>query len=160
MKSKTLLTLLVLVALIGLSTTALSAETKKVKTNASNKTLARSIFPDVNIVKIGQTSSANLKVPISIINNSTKEVWTSPGKIPACVFAGITNNGNLSLSVYAISLNPDTGERVPQFAGIAKPRGDGVIVFGKYIALELRCENSSSLQYCNGTIDTVSAFPE
>jgi len=133
-------------------------ETLKVVENLSNtsKTLG---FPDFNLVKFAQPSPAVIKVPINILNNTTKEVWTSPGNRPAYVFAGITNNGKLNLDVYTISINPETKEREkPQLAGTAMPNGDGIIVYGEFIAIAIKCENSTTMQYCAGTLKTDNLF--
>jgi hypothetical protein len=65
------------------------------------------------------------------------------------------------MNVYTISLDPLSKERgQPQFVGRAMPGGDGVIVYGEFIALEVKCDNSTETQQCNGTLETVNAFPQ
>ena len=176
-----LIAILVLFALAGLCTNALGQEIKNQSINSNetltaNETLAANEtliapgndsnensaqgLPDFSLVKFAQPTPAMIKVPINILNNTTKEVWTNPGDKPAFVFAGITNNGNLSLDIYTISINPDTQERAPpQLAGTALPNGDGVIVYGKYVAIAVKCENSTTMQYCTGLLETANWFP-
>lgn len=137
---------------------ALANETLEVSENVS-KTNTSLEFPDFNLVKFAQPSPAVIKVPINILNNTTKEVWTSPGNRPAFVFAGITNNGKLKLDVYTISMNPETKAReTPQLAGTALPNGDGIIVYGEFIAIAIKCEDSTTTQYCTGTLETDNLF--
>ena len=136
-----------------------SNETLKVMENVSN-TNADLGLPDFNLVEIAQPTPAMIKVPINISNNSTKVVWTSPTDKPVFVFAGITNNGKLNLTVYTISIDPDTKERtLPELAGTALPGGDGVIVYGKFIAIEVKCQNSTTQQQCTGVLETANWFP-
>lgn len=182
MIKRTLVSILVLVALAGLSVCALGEETQNKSINTTEtlnktetlnpteelnttETILETAAPEsglqsLSLVEFAQPSPAVVKVPISLQNNSTKEVWTSPGDKPAFVFAGLTNNGNLRLDVYTISVDPDTNERTaPQLAGTALSAGDGVIVFGKFIAIEVKCENSTVKQNCAGSLETANWFP-
>lgn len=151
MKHKALLVLLVLITLVGLGLTATGTEF-----NNRKETMQK-----FDMVKLVQSSPTYLKVPINLTNNSTKEVWTSPGNIPVSVSAGVTNNGNIGMNVYTISINPRSRVRYPpHFAGRALPGGDGVIIYGKFVAIEVRCDNSTETQYCNGTLEMASSFPQ
>jgi hypothetical protein len=169
MMKETLVSILVLVALVGLSSSALGQETQnKSIESAEVSNLTENIMgtapaqgsPSSSLIDLGQSLPADLKVPIAIQNNSTKTVWTSPGDRPAFVFAGLTNTGDLGLDVYTISIDPDTKERsAPQFAGTAFPQNDGVIIFGKFIAIEVKCENSTTFETGIGSLETVNYLP-
>jgi hypothetical protein len=169
MMKETLVSILVLVALVGLSSSALGQETQnKSIESAEASNLTENVLetapeqgaPASSLIDLGQSLPADLRVPIAIQNNTTKTVWTSPGDRPAFVFAGLTNTGDLGLDVYTISIDPDTKERsAPQFAGTALPGNDGVIVFGKFIAIEVKCENSTELQTVTGSLETANYLP-
>jgi hypothetical protein len=165
-----IIAILVLLALGGLCSSALgqgsanesisSNETLKAPENVLNKNSAIGL-PEFNLVEFAQPSPAMIEVPINILNNTTKEVWTSPDDKPIFVFAGLTNNGKLDLDVYTISLDAETRERTqPQLAGTALSGGDGVIIYGKFIAIEVKCQNSTTKQYCTGTLETANWFPK
>ncbi len=164
MTRKVFMVLLVLAGLIGFGSTAIGEEVKNSKQmnattqdNASITNLKGSIL-GFDLIKLIQPATVNLEVPIRLINNSTKEVWSSPEHIPVFIFAAVTNNGKMGLDVYASS--DSCANNSSELAGRALPDGDGVIVYGKFSSLKVKCENSSSVQYCNGTLETSNSFPQ
>ncbi len=193
MKGEVVLTALVLFALMGLSSIAISEEIEiesPVSTNSTNETINASTngtsqpilaagnetgnvsavstsgLPDFSLIELSQTAPAGLKIPINISCNSTKEVWNSPNDIPTFVFAAITNKGNNNMSVYTRSLDHIFKTRSePEFAGVATSGENGLIVLGRFVAIEVACDcpqlsNASPQERCFGSIETINAFPK
>lgn len=161
MKNKSCITTLVLFGLVGfvvLSSSAFgqipategssSATTEQVQTNLSSSKLPES-------VKLSEMA-IDFKVPINLINNSSKVFWNSPSKIPATIVASVINNGKLILDVSAFTMNSTTKKQEFNFAGQAMPGGDGLILFGKYTQLVITCQNSTTKQYGSGTLEVAT----
>ena len=156
MKNKLFLTTLLLVGLFGLGSSAFgqfqtdagssSTATEQVQTNVSKMKLSEGII--------------DLKVPINLINNSSKTFWNNPSKIPATIVASVINNGKIYLDVGTVSLNSTTKKNEWNYAGRAMPGGDGLIIFGKYIELMITCQNSTTKQYGSGTLEVVTLIPQ
>jgi hypothetical protein len=155
MKNKIFLTMLVLVGLVSLGSSALD----QVQTNAGSISNATGqVQTTISNMKLPE-GAIDLKVPISLINNSSKAFWKSPSKIPATIIASVINNGKINLDVGAVSLNSTTKKQEYVYAGRVMPGGDGLILFGKYIELVITCQNSTTKQYGSGTLEVVTLVP-
>jgi hypothetical protein len=154
-KNKIFLTMLVLIGLVGLGSSAFD----QVQTNAGSISNATGqIQTTASSIKLAE-GAVDLKVPISLINNSSKAFWKSPSKIPATITASVINNGKINLDVGAVSLNSTTKKQEYVYAGRVMPGGDGLIIFGKYIELVITCQNSTTKQYGSGTLEVVTLVP-
>jgi len=130
------------------------------ETRSGGQTSAISAKLQENISNDGEFSSpVVIKVPIKLVNNSTKIAWSSPGGIPTFVVAGITNNGKLNMDVTVVSLSSDSKERNWMYAGEILPE-DGLVVFGRFVELWIKCQNSTTKQYCTGTLETATWIPQ
>jgi hypothetical protein len=154
MRNKILLTTLVLVGLLVLGSNAFG----QFQTNAGLSSGTGQIQANVSSAKLPE-EAIDLKVPINIINNSSKIFWNSPSQIPATIVASVINNGKTILDIGAVSLNSTTKKHEWNQAGRAMPGGDGVIIFGKYIELIITSQNSTTKQYGSGTLEVVTWIP-
>jgi hypothetical protein len=155
MNGRIFLTMMVILALTAMSSTALSQENKSgMPTSVEAAKLQQDMSAGIKF-----DSPVVLKIPLNLINNSTKNAWSSPGEVPAYIVAGITNNGKLKMEVTVVALTPDTKEKQWKFAGVVSPGGDGLVVFGKYIELWIKCENSTTKQYSTGTLEIATSLP-
>ena len=156
MKNKIFLTTLVLVGLVGLGTNAFG----QFQTNAGSDSAATG-QTQTNVPSIKLPEGAiDLKVPINLINNSSKAYWYSPSQIPATIIASVINNGKTFLDISAVSLNSTTKTEEWNYVGRAMPGGDGLILFGKYIELVITSQNSTTKQYGTGTLEVVTWIPQ
>ena len=109
---------------------------------------------------INYASPVVISIPLNISNNGTKIAWSSPEEVPTYIVAGITNNGKLKMEATVVSLAPESKEKSWKFAGVASPSGDGLTVFGKFIELWIKCQNSTKKQYCTGTLEIATWPPQ
>src|SRR5271157_2898001 len=133
MKNKIFLTTLLLVGLVALCSNAFG----QIQTNESS-------------IKLPE-GAIDFKVPINLINNSSEIFWSCPDMIPANIVANVINNGKIRLDVSTRSLNSTTKKQEFIYAGQVMP-GDGLIIYGKYIQLEISCQNTATKQYGSGTL--------
>ena len=155
MNGKTFMTMMVLLTLIVMSSTALSQEDKGgMQTSAEAAKLQQGMSAGIKL-----DSPVVITIPLNLVNNSTKIAWSSPGDVPTYVVAGITNNGKLKMEITVVSLNPDSKEKKWKFAGEALPGGDGIVVFGEFVEIWIKCQNSTTKQYSTGTLEIATWVP-
>ena len=154
MRNKILITILVLVGLIVLGSSVFGQSNAGMSSTATGD-----IKTNVSSIKLPE-AAIDLKVPINLINNSSKVFWNSPSTIPATIVASVINNGKTILDVATISLNSTTKKPEWYLAGQAMPGGDGLIIFGKYTQLVITCHNSTTKQYGIGTLEVVTLIPQ
>jgi hypothetical protein len=156
MNGRIFLTMMGILTLIAMSSTALSQELKSgTQTSADVAKLQQDMSTGAKFA-----SPVVIKIPLNLANNSTKIAWSSPGEVPTYIVAGITNNGKLKMDVTAVSLTTDSKERKWKFAGEVMPGGDGIIVFGKFVELWIKCQNSTTKQYSTGTLEIATWIPQ
>jgi hypothetical protein len=156
MKNKIFIVTLVLFGLAGLGSNAFG----QFQTNAGSSSIAPGqIQTNVSSIKLTEVA-IDSKVPINLLNNSSKAFWISPSKIPATIVATVINNGKLFFDVGTVSLNSTTKKQEWDYAGRVMPGGDGLILFGKYISLVVTCQNSTTKQYGSGTLEVVTWLPQ
>ena len=161
MKRKSFLTLMVLVAVVGLSSNALSEETKEgsILFNETAK-LQENVSAGATTFSLPLVPHGNLKVPINISQNSSKTIWNTTNPRAAFVFAGITNTGNLSMDVITISPDQSINQypTPPRFAGKVAPF-DGIIVYGRYLAIKVKIAPGAPNTFGTGTLETLNWPP-
>lgn len=158
MKCRAFLIMVVMVALIVLSSATVGQETNSGTQASSGAAQLQQNMPKG--AEFAQLAPVTLKIPFNLVNNSTKTVWTSPGELPTYIVAGIVNNGKLKMDVMTVSLTPDTKERKWKSAGEALPGGDGLVVFGKFIEIWIKCQNATTKQYSTGTLEVATLIPQ
>jgi len=152
MKRKTILALTLLVAVVGLSSNALSEN----QTIPSNETanFQENLSAPAQVGVFPNVPSANLKVAFIIPQNGSKYIWNTTmfartarwigqAPNPAWVYAAIKNTGmDLKFDVFATTLDVTTatGRTPPAFLGRVGPNGDGLIVFGRFNGIMIKAE--------------------
>jgi len=147
-----------MMALVVLSSNAIGQDvTNGIKVSSGTAELQQKML---NGAESYQISPVVLKIPLNIVNNSTKVVWTSPGGVPTYIVASIINNGKLKMDVMVVSLTPETKERQWKLAGEALPGKDGLIVFGEFVEMWIKCQNATTKQYTTGTLEVGNWIPK
>ena len=158
MKCRAFLIMVVMVALVVLSSATVGQEINSGTQASSGAAQLQQNMP--NGAEFAQLAPVTLKIPFNLVNNSTKTIWTSPGELPTYIVAGIVNNGKLKMDVMTVSLTPDTKERKWKSAGEALPGGDGLVVFGKFVEIWIKCQNATTKQYSTGTLEVATWIPQ